>query len=177
SSSGDKNPKVEFDLASELRENGEGTIFNRVNFLEKTSIENGVQGVSTEVKFTFDEPITKPTVVVIQGVLSNQDGTVNGDRSFYKEVVLQPAEKKESLSAESIANQKLDAYYYEQNLFLDAEEANVLRVINMEGKVVADFNVHAASNQLDLSALNKGVYYAVLGFNSRNLQSMTFIKK
>jgi hypothetical protein len=146
------------DKQSVVKETSNSTLFNLVSLQQKSL--NDEDGFYTTLHLDFEEPLTDARTITIQGVLSNSDGTPNGDYSFSKEVGLEPVQKS------------LDAYFANNSFFV-AERANeLLRVVDLQGKVV--YSGYIAENQarIDLAELGSGIYQAVVGDGSKGFQSM-----
>ena len=96
--------KVEVDMVSTIKEARNNSIFSLISLNQKSA--NDDDGFYTTVHLQFDEEITSPQYVTIQGVLSNDDGTPFGDKTFSKEVIIEPAQKQ------------LEAYVAHNNIFI-----------------------------------------------------------
>lgn len=162
------NPTVQVDLASEMAVEKGQTLFSLVNLNEKTTKVNGKDELYTRFRFAFNEALSEPTTVAIEGVLSNQDGTVNGDQSFYKELVLEPAK---------LVDSKLDAYYFDHRLVLGNLYSDLLRIIDLQGKVVYSEYIEESTRQVNLKDLNEGIHYAIMGTHNKEQESLSFYVK
>lgn len=172
-----KLPKVDISLTRDLLSAGSLTLFNAVNLPENKTGKKSANK-SFDVSFSFDEAITEAQTLIIQGVISNNDGTVNGDKTFYKEVVIQP--KNNTIAPENVEAVNLsiaqEAYYYNNNHIIISSLTNKqVRVIDLQGKVLIDKEVANYEN-IDVSNLTKGNYFVIVGSTGKDMQSFQFAK-
>lgn len=166
-----QNPKIEGEFSSSKLVSKGRTIFNLVSLFQKNAnIKNG--NLNTSLSITFDEPITEQQTIAIQGVLSNEDGTVDGDRSFYQEVVINPVEKTNI--SEAVSVKEVGAYYTQQKLMLKDVKQDVLRIVDLQGRVVKTETLDKSKSSVDLSSLNQGLYRAVFGSKASDIEQVAF---
>lgn len=152
--------RVEVDMVSAIREARDNALFSLISLSQKSA--NGTDGFFTTVHLYFDEAPQVRQSVALQGVLSNNDGTPYGDQAFSKELIVEPKAKK------------LDAYVAEQTLYVNEQSAELLRIVDMQGRIVYEQNLSDRKSTIDLSHLNQGVYQAIIGNGSQGFQSMAF---
>lgn len=159
--------KVEMPLTNVFAQNDREFSFNRLSIGQLKSIDKDI--FQFEMSYTFEEAITEPTIVMVQGVLSNNDGTSAGDYSFSKEILVQPKAKLLAASLE------FNSYFNKGVLYVQQEAADQVRVLNLQGQVVYN-SVVPAIEAIDLSGLENGVYFAIVGSKAANLQNIKFVK-
>ena len=126
-------------------ENEIGTVYN----LDLSS----TKGNKKENKINIKYPISENKEVIIQGVLTNIDGTTKGDYSFYKKISLE----ENSLSFDNvsiyptIANSKIT--------IKDAKLNSLFSIFDISGKVVYQNTILDNSNTIDVSNFNTGYYF------------------
>ncbi|MCB9256408.1 MAG: T9SS type A sorting domain-containing protein [Chitinophagales bacterium] len=106
---------------------------------------------------------------VLQGVISNNDGTPQGDQSFYKEISLV---KKELLSD---WEEGLSLYYAKDALNIESKGEVSLSIFSLSGQeFYSTKQVEMA--ELDLSFLPSGMYIALAQGSSDQRKILKFIK-
>lgn len=151
--------RVEVDMLSAIKEARNNSLFSLISLNQKSARDD--QGFYTTVHVKFEEALTSPQYITIQGVLSNNDGTPFGDQSFSKEVKLEPVQK-----------QHLDAYFANNSFFVQERANELLRVVDLQGRVVYSDFISDSKASIDLSSLEQGIYQAVVGDGSKGFQSM-----
>lgn len=92
-----------------------------------------------------------PTNIILQGVVSDGDGTMNGDQSFYKEIDLNDF-------VDQAANKK-SIYYYNNQLHFKKDKLQSIAIIDISGKVL----IKQQTNQtIDVSELPQGKYFVTI---------------
>jgi hypothetical protein len=164
-------PKVEIDYTDVLKDLRGSALFNAVNLFEGKSF-NGFTSVN--VSYTFEEAIKETKTFILQGVISNNDGTVNGDHTFYKEIVIEHKESSIQAANLSIASDKI---YYNNNQVIVSSPGKTqqVQIIDLQGKVVYNTIVDGYG-VIDVSTLNQGIYLVVSGNTKETLQTMKFLK-
>lgn len=164
-------PRVSVDFTDALLEVKGSALFNAVNVLQKKA---GKDANEFTIRYAFDEPLTETKTMILQGVLSNSDGTVNGDQTFYKEIVIEPKEGDLQSANLTLAR---DQAYYNNNQIIVSNPGKIqsIQIIDLQGKLVQSALVEGYDN-VDVSSLENGVYLVVLGNNKKELQSFKFVK-
>ena len=153
------------------------TLFNALNLASLGSGKTG-EDKSFTINYHFNEALTEAQTVVIQGVISNNDGTVNGDQTFYKEVVLQAKsniqeETSEAPISSSIVQEK--HYYNNNQLYIRVSNPQKVRVLDLQGKIVLDTKTNE-NKAIDVSNLSHGNYFVVIGTSGKEMQNFQFAK-
>lgn len=150
--------RLDSDKQSVVKETSNSTLFSLVSLNQKSL--NDAESFYTTLHLEFDEPLTEVAYITIHGVLSNGDGTSQGDYTFSKEVVLEPAQKN------------LDAYFSNNSFYVGQRANELLRVVDLQGRVVYKQYIADSEARIDLSELESGIYQAVVGDGSKGFQSM-----
>lgn len=106
---------------------------------------------------------------VLQGVISNNDGTANGDQSFYQEITLAKKNPKTELVATRM-------FYVNSMLNVESEKDLMVSVFNLSGQEMYRSEEYAV-NKLDLSFLPDGLYIAVAQTPNSAQKILKFIKE
>lgn len=125
------------------------------------------------VTFLWNAPATFNEVreIEIQGVISNLDGTEEGDYTFYKTIYVEPSIfnfEEEIKMYPTLASSVLHVEGF-------AEETNVLKVVNILGKTVYQSSVlQNAKLSIDVTNLDNGNYFLMIG-EGKDLESFRFV--
>lgn len=170
-------PVSTISLTNELLNTSSISLFNTINL---SSIDSGKKesSKSFNVNFKFNNAITEPQTLIIQGVLSNNDGTVYGDKTFYKEVIIQPKNnliEEDNLDAVNLSIAHENYFYNNDKLYISSLNNKQVRIVNIQGKVVLDTQVENYE-KIDVSHLNKGNYFVIIGNTGKEMQSFQFAK-
>lgn len=159
--------RVDVDMAATLVDLKEGSLFSISDLFQKKS--TGKETEDIKVRVTLEDELTESSTVVIQGVLGNGDGTVNGDQTFYQEIKLEPKKAKLSIAEDGIK-------YYPSQTTLEVVGINKtqnVRVIDLQGKIVLQ-TIAENSSTIDLSNLERGYYIAVVGNSGKEMSTYKF---
>jgi hypothetical protein len=164
-------PRVEVDLSTALLEVKGSTLYGAVNLSKDKSVNNTKEFT---IRYSFVEPLTMSTKMILQGVISNNDGTKEGDQTFYKEITIEP--KKEDLQASNLSLVYDQAYYHNNQVVIsNPGKTQAIQIIDLEGKVVHSAIVEECEN-IDVSQLVQGMYLVLVGNHKNNLQTFKFVK-
>ena len=166
--------EVELDMATEIQVLRNNSLYSLASIRQKSNGDNEFENI--HLKFTLDEPLTERQQIIVQGVLADGDGTVEGDIAFYKELSLEPT--KNDITASNLTIISDGISYYPHHDVLEAvciDKTTQLRIVDMQGKVVVQQFVENYA-AVDLSLLEKGYYIAVLGSTGKDMTTYKFIR-
>jgi len=162
---------VAVDVATSLWEVKGNTLFNPIN-LTKQKSSNGRSEIT--IRYVFDEPITKAKTMILQGVFSNNDGTAEGDQTFYKEITIQA--KNEGIQGSNLSLAFDQAYYNgKQVIISNPGKIEAVQILDLQGKIVRSVVVEDYQN-IDVSELQSGMYLVLIGNNRMEMQRFKFVK-
>lgn len=107
---------------------------------------------------------------ILQGVISNNDGTPNGDQSFYQEIALPKKQLNTKLKSET------KMYFANNALNIDAQNNLLLSIFNLNGQEVFQLD-NTSSGKVDLSFLPNGMYIAMAQGAMSEQVNFKFVKK
>ena len=164
-------PRVDVDLATALLEVKGSTLYNAVNLSKYKSANNMSEFT---IRYSFEEPLTMTKKMILQGVISNNDGTAEGDQTFYKEIAIEPQETGlESLNHSLAYNQ---AYYYNNQVIISIPgNSQWVQIMDLQGKIV-QLNFVENYEVVDVTPLVKGIYLVLVGKGTSSQQSFKFVK-
>ena len=108
--------------------------------------------------------------IEVQGVLSNLDGETTQDYSFYKKIALSTIiEQKELKLYPSIASTIVSIE--------NTSASKSLKVFDVQGKMVLNTTTQENKTEIDLTKLQNGNYFAIIGQGSDVFQSRFIVSK
>lgn len=161
--------RVDVDLAATLIDLKNNSLFAISDLFQRKS--NGKETEDIKIRFTLDEKLSESKTVVLQGVLGNGDGTVEGDLAFYKEITLEPKASNLTIVQDGIN-------YHPSHTVLEVvsiDKVQDVRVFDLQGKVVLQ-SVVESSASIDLTDLDQGYYIAVVGNSGKEMTTYKFKK-
>lgn len=132
------------------------------------------------IEIRFDENLTEPQNYFVEIVLSNADGTANGDKVLAQEIVVYPAAKNEeetpSISATNCMADEESFYANNTIISLVYDEAPIdLLVYNLMGQQVVHHTFQNSSS-IDVSNLPTGKYFVKQIQNGKEIVNYSFAK-
>ncbi|MGB1248598.1 MAG: T9SS type A sorting domain-containing protein [Chitinophagales bacterium] len=147
----------------ELIKGDVGILFEAVQYAYDAN-QKGKKEENIELVYHYPENFVEPTVITLQGVVADGDGTTAGDYSFKKELTIFPPKVDFSILP-SVAST-----YIELN---ELNEGSNISIINIIGKTVLNTKLDA-SKKIEVSHLEKGSYFLVTGYGY-NQQTQQFV--
>lgn len=167
-------PTIDINFASLIRDFKGSSLFTPINLSQKSlQSQNGF--IETEIHVNFNEAITEPQDFILQGVLSNRDGSPKGDKSFYTTFTIQPKSKKEESTISKVRNDSYSKSYFNANTLHIQQDNSLMQVFDLQGKLVhKQFMIDKGIIPVDF--LPNGTYWINSSVNGKVFESYAFVK-
>jgi hypothetical protein len=167
-------PELDVNLATLIKDFKGSSLFSAINLTQKSvKISNGF--IETDIYIHYNEAISEPQEFVIQGVLSNMDGTSSGDKTFYSKFTIQPKNKTSENISEPLLLESFSKSYYFNNTIYIQEENSIISIYDLQGKLVHQ-ELFLEKGSTSLTFLPSGMYFVKGSINGLIVENYAFTK-